>query len=115
MVPRRKNKVEPPYTTCPLNSCMELIGGVWTVNIIWYLSDEPRRFSELKSDLNGISSKVLSTRLKKMEIDGVISRVEVNSSPPTVEYSLTKLGSKLKPAIEAIVEVGHQLKMTRKK
>lgn len=49
-----------------------------------------------------------------MEIDGVIARVEVNSSPPTVEYSLTKLGSKLKPAIEAIVEVGHQLKVSRR-
>lgn len=113
MVPRRKNKVEAPYSTCPLNSCMNLIGGVWTVNIIWYLSDEPRRFSELKSDLNGISSKVLSARLKKMENDGVVSRTEINSSPPTVEYALTKLGSKLKPAIEAIVEVGHQLKKNK--
>lgn len=115
VVARRKNKVEPPYSTCPLSSCMSLLGGAWTVNIIWYLSEEPRRFSELKSDLKGISSKVLSARLKKMENDGVVARTEVKSSPPTIEYSLTKMGNKLKPAIEAIVQVGHELKMSRKK
>lgn len=53
---------------------------------------------------------MLTTRLKKLEADGVIKRAVMPTSPPSVEYSLTDLGLELKPAIEAIVAVGHKLK-----
>ncbi len=89
---------------------MEIIGGVWTPGIIWHLSHSARSFSELKSDLKGVSAKVLSARLKKLAADGVLKRTVKPTSPPTVEYSLTDLGSELKPAIEAIVSVGRRLK-----
>lgn len=110
MIPRRKNRVEPPPEPCPLKTCMNIIGGAWTPNIIWYLSKAPRRFSELKDDLNGVSAKMLTTRLKQLEANGVVIRTVVPSSPPTVEYSLSALGAELKPAIEAIVSVGAKLK-----
>ena len=114
MIPRRKNKVNPPPEACPLNSCLAIIGGTWTPAIIWYLSQNPRRFSELKDDVKGISAKMLTTRLKKLEAEGVINRNVIPTSPPTVEYSLSELGQELKPAIEAIVGVGHRLKALRK-
>ncbi|WII73389.1 helix-turn-helix domain-containing protein [Bdellovibrio sp. 22V] len=114
MVPRRKSKVQPPRPACPLTTCMSFIGGAWTPNIIWYLREGPRRFSELKNDIGKVSAKVLTTRLKKMEADGVLLRNEVPTSPPTVEYSLTPLGARLISAIESIVEVGHELKSRRK-
>ncbi len=110
MIARRKNKVESPPVNCPLSECLSIIGGAWTPNIIWYLSAQSRRFSELKDDLQGISPKVLTQRLKKLEAEGVVNREVMPTSPPTVEYSLTPLGNELKPAIEAIVEVGHKLK-----
>ncbi len=110
MVPRRKNKVLPPPEKCPLRACMNVLGGAWTPNIVWYLSNEPRRFSELKDDLGGVSAKVLTARLRRLEADGVVHREVMPTSPPTVEYRLTKLGQELKPAIEAIVSVGHRLK-----
>ena len=110
MIPRRKNRVAPPPDECPLTRCLSIIGGAWTPAIIWYLSQNPRRFSELKDDIQGISAKVLTARLKKLEADGVVNRKVVPTSPPTVEYSLTELGQELKPAIEAIVDVGHRLK-----
>ncbi|MGH1441415.1 MAG: winged helix-turn-helix transcriptional regulator [Cellvibrionaceae bacterium] len=110
MIKRRKNKVVPPPENCPLGECLSIIGGAWTPNIIWYLSSQPRRFSELKSDLGSISPKVLTQRLKKLEAEGVINREVMPTSPPTVEYSLTSLGNELKPAIEAIVDVGKRLK-----
>lgn len=113
MVPRRKNKVVPPPDTCPLRECLGIIGGAWTPGIIWYLGHSPRTFSELKGDLKGVSAKVLSTRLKKLAVDGVVLRTVKPTSPPTVEYSLTDLGCELKPAIEAIVAVGHRLKERR--
>ncbi len=110
MLPRRKNKVQLPPEECPLHLCLGVIGGRWAPAIIWYLSQSSRRFSELKDDIQGVSAKVLTARLKKLEADGVINRKVMPTSPPSVEYSLTELGAELKPAIEAIVVVGHKLK-----
>ncbi|WP_220446157.1 winged helix-turn-helix transcriptional regulator [Microbulbifer harenosus] len=110
MLPRRKNPVQTPPVSCPLSTCMEVIGGAWTPNIIWYLSERARRFTELKSDIPGISAKMLTTRLKQLEERGVVIREVKPTSPPSVEYRLSDLGAELKPAIEAIVQVGHKLK-----
>lgn len=113
MLKRRKNQTAPPPPQCPLSECIAVIGGTWTPNIIWYLSQGPRRFSELKEDVVGISAKVLTTRLKKLEADGIVARTVMPTSPPTVEYALTALGQELKPVLEAIVDVGHRLKEHR--
>ena len=110
MLARRINKVEKPHPTCPLTECLAIIGGAWTPNIIWYLSKQSRRFSELKDDIRGISAKVLTQRLKKLEAEGIVHREVVPTSPPTVEYSLTELGMELKPAIQSIADVGRRLK-----
>ncbi|MAW81436.1 MAG: transcriptional regulator [Parvularcula sp.] len=107
---RRKNQSPAHDPDCPLNECMKLIGGAWTPNIIWYLSGGARRFSELKDDIPPISAKVLSARLKELEVKGVLDRRVVPTTPPTVEYSLTALGQELVPAISAIVRVGKKLK-----
>jgi len=104
----RKTKVQPP--ACPLTECMALLGGAWTPNVIWYLSDGDRRFSELRRDIPTVSAKVLSGRLRELEAKGVISRRVMPTSPPSVEYSLTDLGRELLPAINAIVTVGLKLK-----
>lgn len=113
MVPRRKTRVVPPPPVCPLTTCMRVLGGAWTPNVVWYLRETPRRFSELKNDLSGVSAKTLSARLRKLERDGVVHREVKPTSPPTVEYRLTSLGGRLIPAIEAIVDVGHELKRLR--
>jgi DNA-binding HxlR family transcriptional regulator len=83
---------------------------MWTPNIIWYLSAGARRFSELREDVKPISAKMLSLRLKEMEAMGVVDRKVSDTSPPSVEYSLTPLGRELVPAIEAIARVGQKLK-----
>ena len=113
MVPRRKNKTPPPMKECPLQTCMGVLGGAWTPNIIWYLSGGARRFTELKADIGGVSAKVLTARLRKLEAAGVVHREVMPTSPPTVEYRLSEIGRELKPAIAAIVQVGHRLKKLR--
>jgi DNA-binding HxlR family transcriptional regulator len=110
MVPRRKSKAPPPPPDCPLKRCMGYISGAWTPNIIWYLGAGPRRFTELKHDLAGVSAKMLTQRLRQLVTLGIVERTERPTSPPTVEYALTTLGQELKPAIDAIVSVGHRLK-----
>jgi|ERR1044071_2814788 len=111
MVPRRKSRVATPE--CPLSPCLRLVAGTWTPNVIWYLKEQPRRFSELKADLAGVSAKTLTARLRKLERDGVVYRTVVPSSPPTVEYALSPLGKRLVPAVEAIAQVGLELKRLR--
>lgn len=107
----RKNPVEPP--ACPIGSCMKFLGGAWTPNIIWYLSNGPRRFSELRHDIPAISAKVLTQRLREMEDLGVLIRRVMPTSPPSVEYELTDLGKEFEPVIKAIMDVGRRLKPAR--
>jgi len=107
----RKSKVAAPPPQCPLTTCMSLLGGAWTPNVIWYLSGGPRRFGELRRDIPRISAKVLAARLRALEKKGVIHREVMPTSPPSVEYELTELGSELIPVINAIVKVGHRLKL----
>ena len=108
MALKLRKKVPPP-PGCPMAACMSLLGGVWTPEIIWNLSDGQRRFSELRRVMPAISAKVLSARLKDLEERGVLSRAVLSTTPPSVEYALTDLGEELIPAIRAIVEVGSKL------
>jgi len=105
----RKNKAAAP-PECPLTQCMRVLSGAWAPNVIWYLSEQPRRFGELRIDIPQISARVLSARLRELEEKGVVTRSVVSTSPPSVEYALTDLGRELVPAIAAIVEVGRKLK-----
>ncbi len=109
----RKNHSPEPPLNCPLSECLAIVGGAWTPNIIWYLSAGPRRFSELKVDIPGISAKVLTQRLRTLEAEGAVHREVKPTSPPSVEYRLTDMGEELVPAIEAIVAVGHKLKQRK--
>lgn len=109
-MPLKRRKNHAPSPLCPLAECMSLISGAWTPHIIWYLSQGPRRFSELRTDIPTISSKVLSARLKELEQRWIVSRQVMPTSPPSVEYSLTDLGAELMPAISAIVDVSHRLR-----
>lgn len=110
MVLRMRKSKAPDIPLCPIGTCMSLLGGAWTPNVIWRLSVDPRRFSELQADMQPISAKVLSQRLKDLEGKGVVSRTVMDTSPPSVEYALTDLGRELVPAIEAIAHVGYKLR-----
>jgi len=106
----RKNQSPPAPYDCPLSECMAVIGGAWAPNILWHLGGGARRFSELRGDIPRISAKVLTARLKELEEKGVVAREVKPTSPPSVEYGLTRHGRELLPAIEAIAAVGHKLK-----
>src|SRR5579863_1960099 len=105
----RRSKAPPPPQGCPMTECMQLLGGAWTPNVVWQLSGGPRRFGELQRDISRISPRMLSARLRSLEAKGVVDRVVVPSSPPSVEYALTELGRELIPVIDSIVRVGTRL------
>lgn len=105
----RKNKAPPPPAGCPMGTCMGLLGGAWTPNVIWQLSGGPRRFGELHRDIRGISAKMLSARLRELQAKQVVTREVAPTSPPSVEYALSDLGRELIPVIDSIVKVGTRL------
>lgn len=110
MIKPTPKKIQDPAPDCPLNACLKFLAGTWTPEILWYLKEGPRRFGDLQRDLNGVSAKVLTARLRELELNEVVERKVLPTRPPTVEYSLTKLGMRFHPVLDAIVEVGKGLK-----
>ena len=77
---------------CPARLFFEKIADKWVLLIINILSQETQHFNLLKKNIQGISPKVLSQKLKMLERDGFIERQVQNTSPIRVDYSLTLLG-----------------------
>ncbi|MGC3875058.1 winged helix-turn-helix transcriptional regulator [Halomonas sp. GXIMD04776] len=81
---------------CPADKLLRLLWGEWTVHILWVLGETgPQRFVGLRDLLDGVSAKVLTERLRRMEGDGLIWRDQKKSVPPKVTYGLTEDGMEL--------------------
>ncbi|NCE89695.1 helix-turn-helix domain-containing protein [Pseudomonas sp. L13] len=111
-LPLRKSKVELP-ATCPLVDALAMLRGAWAPNVIWSLSAGPRRFGELRTDLPGISARILSKRLRELETQGIVTRQQMDTSPPTAQYALSELGSEFLPVIRELAAVGRKLRQLK--
>ena len=92
--------------SCPVQATINVLSGKWKVQAVWRLSFGPLRFAELRNVLRGVSEKVLTTQLRELEKDGVISRTAVRSSPPRVTYSLSRSGQTLIPLPQDLCDWG---------
>lgn len=81
---------------CPaVREVLNRVGDKWSVLVIGLLGDGPKRFSELRRMIEGISQRMLTLTLKGLERDGLITRTVYPTIPPRVEYQLTNLGRTL--------------------
>ena len=103
-----KTKDELPV--CPVATAVSLVGGKWKLLIIRNLRMRSWRFNELQRDLEGISQKVLTDSLRQMMDDGLVYRHDYQEMPPRVDYSLTELGEKLLPIMDALADFGNYYK-----
>ena len=85
-----------------LSSILARVGDKWTVLIVVLLGDGPKRFNEIKRMVGGISQRMLTFTLRGLERDGLVTRTVFPTTPPRVEYELTKLGSTLWEAVEPL-------------
>ena len=92
---------------------MRLLGSAWTAQVIWFLCKGERCFTELSTDLQGVSAKVLTARLRRLESEGIVERITRRTSPPTVWYALTPVGRELCDAVQKVVEVAQRLHIGR--
>lgn len=98
---------------CPVATTVGLIGSKWKLLILRDLLTGPKRYSELKKSLNGISQKVLTSSLKSMVEDGLVIKNSYPEVPPRVEYSLSVLGESMKPVIQVMEQWGKDYKEKR--
>lgn len=98
------SKEELPF--CPVATTVDLIGNKWKLLSMRELLKGTKRFNELHKAIDGISQKVLTENLRKMEQDGIIIRKAYPVVPPKVEYSLSELGDSLRPIIDAMSDWG---------
>ena len=85
---------------CPVELTLLLISNKWKILIIRDLLDGTKRFSELKKSINNISQKVLTSNLREMEENELLTRKVYPEVPPRVEYTLTDIGYSLKPLLD---------------
>jgi DNA-binding HxlR family transcriptional regulator len=88
---------------CPVHGLLTLLSGSWTTYILWLLQAQPElRFGELLRQMPGLSAKVLTERLRKLESAGLISRHPEPTIPPKVAYRLTERGRELHEPLQKL-------------
>lgn len=102
-------KVDCSETWCPVSRCMRVIGGKWKIIILYALHNGVNRFGILQKTLPDISKQMLTTQLRELEKDDIISRKIFPEIPPRVEYTITPLGQTLFPIIEAMDQWGRKV------
>ena len=87
---------------CHVELAIAVIGGKWKPWILWHLYDGVRRYGELRRLTPGITGKMLTQHLRELERDGVVQRKVYIQEIPKVEYSFTKYGETLRPALKEL-------------
>ena len=90
---------------CPYVTSQRLLQGKWAILVLHYLADAPNgtlRFNQLLSQMPTITHSTLSSQLKSLERDGLVSRSVYPETPPRVEYALTPIGERFRPVLDCI-------------
>lgn len=98
--------MEERFGKCPYATAQSLISGKWAILILHYLEDGPIRFNELQRCMPKMTHATLSVQLKSLVDNELVERKQYESIPPRVEYSLTDMGRKFHPVIEALQNWG---------
>ena len=92
---------------CEKELTLSIIGGKWKMIIMWHLGKEgTKRFSQLKSLIPDITQRMLTTKLRELEEDGIVNRTVYPVVPPKVEYRLTLRGESLIPILDLMYDWG---------
>ncbi len=94
---------------CPVAGALQLVGDKWTMLVVRDLAGGARRMTELLDGLFPISSRTLVDRLRDMEGEGLVDRIDYDENPPHVEYRLTERGLLLLPLVDALRQAGQEL------
>ncbi len=89
---------------CRTRVVLDIVGDKWSLLVVRTLRNGPRRFTELKREIDGISQRMLTVTLRGLERDGILTRTVHNAMPPHVSYELTPMGRTLREATAPLLE-----------
>lgn len=100
---------KPPTVDCALDRVLKMLTRRWATHILWVLLTRgPTRFGELRRQVAGVSTKVLTARLRDLEAAGLVSRDYKPTVPPEVTYALTPRGRQLRAMLTAMKAVAER-------
>ncbi|HVV07740.1 helix-turn-helix domain-containing protein [Amycolatopsis sp.] len=94
---------DPIAEACPIVEVLDHVAGKWSIGIIVAAADGPVRFTELERHIEGISRRMLTLNLRKLERDGLLVRTVYPTVPPKVEYSLTDMARELYTSLTGLL------------
>jgi DNA-binding HxlR family transcriptional regulator len=89
---------------CGIREVLDRIGDKWSVLVVVELAQGVRRFRELQRAVPGISQRMLTLTVRRLERDGLVSRTVFATVPPQVEYELTGMGHNLTYLVRALAD-----------
>ena len=98
----------PREVRCPVAGTLDVVGDRWTLLIVRDLLRGHSKFGELRRSVEGVTTTMLSDRLKRLEAEGVVERQIYSEYPPRAEYVLTAKGHALGMVVGALSAWGQQ-------
>lgn len=97
---------DPIFPECPIRNVLSRISGKWALAVLYTLNGngEPMRFKEIEKANPDISQKMLTSTLRGLEADGLVSRKVYPEMPPRVEYALTERGQSFMPVMRQLLD-----------
>ncbi|MEM6612331.1 MAG: helix-turn-helix domain-containing protein [Cyanobacteria bacterium P01_C01_bin.72] len=89
---------------CPVRQVINIVGDKWTLPVLYVLKQGTKRYSELQREIPGISKKMLTQTLRRLESDNILRRKIYPVVPPKTEYALTAFGRKLIEPLEVLAD-----------
>jgi DNA-binding HxlR family transcriptional regulator len=103
---KNQKEIRASDENCPVRRTLGLLGGKWTLLILFQINDRVMRYGELKRAIPGISEKVLIQELNALVENKLVSKKSYHEIPPRVEYRLTKMGLKTLPIADELASFG---------
>jgi DNA-binding HxlR family transcriptional regulator len=94
----------PHHPDCGIREVLDRVGDKWSVLVIVELANGTRRFRELQRAIGGISQRMLTLTVRRLERDGLVLRTVYPTVPAQVDYRLTKTGASLTHLVKALAD-----------
>ena len=99
---RRPTRIELTQT-CEIRDLLDRLADKWSLLVVELLGEGTKRFTELRRTIDGVSQRMLTLTLRRLERDGLVWRTVYATVPPRVDYELTPLGASLLDAVGPLV------------
>lgn len=106
----KQDQAEDLFGKCPVCTVQKIIAGKWSVLVMYYLSQGTLRFGELHRLMPSLTQATLTKQLRSLEEFRMIVRTVYPQVPPKVEYTLSEMGMKFIPVLDAVYQWGEEYK-----